>query len=73
MSRVLITPGEHASSPSFFDKTWCDQGHMIPIGAPCPVCQNTMAVIASDLLKQLDLGQLEALEGELFWLHEGRY
>ncbi len=64
MSRALITTGEHVASPTFADKTWCDQGHVMTIGAPCGVCRDTMAVIASDLLEQLNLGLLEALEGE---------
>lgn len=43
--------------------TWCDQGHVMLAATPvCPTCWNTVAVIASDLLEQLHLGLLPALD-----------
>ena len=65
MSRIGASADERAALGGFHDKAWCDQGHVVSIHArACPQCQNTMAVIASDLLEQLNLGLLEALEGE---------
>jgi len=48
--------------PTFSDKKWCSQGHVMLTTAPtCQTCQNAVAVIASDLLEQLHLGLLPAL------------
>ena len=52
--------------PTYQDKTWCDQGHVMRTSAPtCPECQNATAVIASDLLEQLHLGLIRALDPHL--------
>ena len=49
--------------PTFHSKTWCDQGHVMDVDAPaCSQCRNATAVIASDLLEQLHLGLIRALE-----------
>ena len=49
--------------PTFHSKTWCDQGHVMDVDAPaCPQCRNATAVIASDLLEQLYLGLIPALD-----------